>query len=353
MHISVIGGSGSGKTTLFQASSGVVYANKPNTDAVAVINVPDERIDKLSSIFKPRKTIYAKITVADTVAIEEGNVKSETISVKTLQEMRESDAFILVLRNFENGKPVDLAGEFFTVLHEFIFSDIVQIETRLQRIGKQAGKRESSALMQEEKVLIECLNHLNEGNPLSTLPLLEQDEKQLRGFRFLSRKPMMVVVNCDEKGTVMAGEGEVLCDLKKSIPPHIPVIAACGKLEAELAIMADEDRAIFMEEYSITQSVAGRIIGLAYETLGLISFLTVGDDECRAWPIRRGMNAQEAAAVIHTDLSQKFIRAETVSYDDFISHNGFAGCKKAGLWRLEGKAYVVRDGDIISIRAGN
>ncbi len=351
MYISIIGSAGCGKTTLFQALSRIIPDNKTGMDAVAVIDVPDERIDRLSAIFNPKKTIYARITLADTVAIEEGNVKSETINPKTLREMRESDAFLLVLRNFDNGNPIDLAGEFFTVFNEFIFADILQIENRLERIRKQPGKKENNALAQEEASLVECLEHLNAGQPLATLSLSEKDGKNLRGFRFLSQKPMMIVVNCDEE-RLSSSEG-VVSGLRKSIPPHAPVITACAKLEAELAVMTPDEQAIFMAEYGIKESVAGRIIRLAFDTLGLISFLTVGDDECRAWPIKRGTNAQEAAGAIHSDLAQKFIRAETVSYDDFIKLDGFAGCKKAGVWRLEGKTYIVQDGDILNIRAGN
>ena len=351
MHISVIGSAGCGKTTLFQAMSGVIPETKAGMDTIAVIDVPDERIDRLSEIFNPRKTVYTQITLADTVAIEEGNVRNETISAKTLQEMRESDAFLLVLRNFDNGNQTDLTGEFLTIFHEFIFSDIVQIENRLERIRKQSGKKENTVLAQEEASLTECLTQLNSGKPLATLPLFEQDGKHLKGFRFLSQKPMMVVVNCDEEKS--DSSDQIMIDLKKTIPSHIPVLSACAKLEAELALMAPDEQDAFMAEYGIRESAAGRIIRLAFDTLGLISFLTVGDDECRAWSIRKGMNAQDAAGAIHGDLSQKFIRAETVSYDDFFNHGGLAGCKKAGLWRLEGKTYIVQEGDIISIRAGN
>ncbi len=351
MNISVIGNTGCGKTMLFQALSGIALESKPNSDAVAVIDVPDERVDRLTEIFKPKKTIYARIALSDTVAIEEGNVRSETISAKTLREMRNSDAFLLVLRNFDNGEGVDLTGEFFTIFNEFIFADILQIENRLERMRKQQGKKESNALAQEEALLVECLDHLNSDKPLATLVSLKEHGKELRGFQFLSQKPMMAVINCDEEN--LSSSESIINDIRKTIPSHIPIITACAKLEADFAIMASEEKAVFMEEYGIKESVAGRIIRLALETLGLISFLTVGDDECRAWPIKNGMNAQEAAGAIHTDLSQKFIRAETVSYNDFILHGGFAGCKKAGVWRLEGKTYVVQDGDILNIRAGN
>jgi len=351
MHISIIGSPGCGKTTLFQALTGFVPEKKNGADVTATIEVPDERIERLVDIFHPRKTSYGKIAVADTVAIEEGNVKKETISPRTLQEMRAGDAFLLVLRNFDNGSPVDMEGDFRTIMDEFIFADMVQIETRLERIRKQGGKKDNPALLHEETSLGECLDHLNAGKPLSTLPLFQLDGKHLKGFRFLSQKPLMAVSNCDEEmlGRFDGRED----DLKAFIPSHIPVVAACGKLEAELALMNPSERTEFMAEYDIQESFAGRIIRLAFHTLGLISFLTVGEDECRAWPIRQGMNAQEAAGTIHTGLSDRFIRAETVSYDDFIHNGGFSGCRKAGTWRLEGKNYIVRDGDILTIRAGN
>jgi ribosome-binding ATPase YchF (GTP1/OBG family) len=161
----------------------------------------------------------------------------------------------------------------------------------------------------------------------------------------------MIVVNCVEAR--LAEAETIASQLRERLPGHIPVVAACGQLEAELTAMPPEEQAEFMDEYGIRESLRGRIIRLAYDTLGLISFLTVGEDECRAWPVRRGMSAQEAAGTIHTDLSRTFIRAETVSYEDFIRLDGFAGCKKAGVWRLEGKGYIVQDGDIMSIRAGN
>jgi ribosome-binding ATPase YchF (GTP1/OBG family) len=185
---------------------------------------------------------------------------------------------------------------------------------------------------------------------LGGLILDDADGKGLRGFQFLSLKPLMVVVNCSED--MMPDLQRVTEQVKRELHDMTPVIAACASIEAELAAMDPADRAAFMAEYGVTESLRGRLIGLAYRTLGLISFLTVGEDECRAWPIRKGMTAQEAAAAIHTDLSERFIRAETVAYEDFIRHGDFAACKKAGVWRLEGKQYIVQDGDIMSIRAG-
>jgi GTP-binding protein YchF len=351
MIISIIGAAGSGKTTLFQAMSGIESVNNTNSTTIATIEVPDERLETLKGIFNPKKTVYARVELSDTVAIEEGDVKNETVSSKALQQMRLSDAFLLVLRNFDNGSPPDPAQEFRTMYSEFILSDMAQIETRLERIKRQSGKKDNLQLLQEQTMLEQCLAHVNEEKPLTTLPCVEGDLKLLRGFQFLSQKPMMVVLNCGEEG--LEGSEEVTARIAPSLPPDTPLIAMCGKIEAELALMSHDEQVEFMGEYGIKEIVRSRIIRLAIETLGLITFLTVGEDECRAWPIRKGLNAQEAAGTIHSDFCNKFIRAETVAYDAFIQHNGFAGCKKAGVWRLEGKTYIVQDGDILTIRAGN
>ncbi len=349
MHISIIGSPGCGKTTLFRAFTGIAASDSTQASNVAVVEVPDERLDKLSAIFNPRKTVYGRIEVYDMPSIHEGDMKNDAIPAKQLQQMRLSDAFLLVLKQF--GEPTgDVLAGFHTVFSEFIISDMVQVETRLERIKKQNRKGEGTSLDQEAAALEQCLAHLEQGKPLSTLPLFQTDGRNLRGFQFLSQKPLMVVVNCSEEQ--MAQAGPVTDKVKAQVPEGVPVVAACLRLEAELAAMEPEDQAAFMAEYGVTESLRGRFIRLAYQTLGLISFLTVGEDECRAWPIRDGISAQEAAGTIHTDLSDRFIRSETVSYEDFIRYGDMAACKKAGVWRLEGKQYTVRDGDILCIRAG-
>jgi len=351
MYISIIGKAGSGKTTLFSALSGMASPTSGGSHGIVSIDVPDERLDYLTSVFNPKKTVHARVELSDTVAIDEGDLKNETINQKSLQQLRSSDAFLLVLRNFDNGESVSTLGDFRTIYAEFILSDMAQIEGRLERMEKQSVKKDNPSFQQEKALLEQCLNHLNNERPLSLLSLPDADDKRVRGFQFLSRKPMMIVINCPEKE--LSSAETVVAGLQSQLPDNIPVLAVCAKLEAELAIMSPEEQAIFMDEYGIKETIRGRIIHLAVDTMGLISFLTVGDDECRAWPIKKGMSAQDAAGAIHTDLSNKFIRAETVSYEAFVEHGGFAGCKKSGLWRLEGKTYVVQDGDILTIRAGN
>ncbi|OPY78754.1 MAG: Ribosome-binding ATPase YchF [Syntrophorhabdus sp. PtaU1.Bin058] len=353
MLISIIGNASCGKTTLFQALSGIDMNGRDagNPASITTIDVPDERLDTLTKIFKPRKTVYARIEASDTAAIREGDAKNETMNPKMLHQLRFSNAFLLVLRYFDNGYPVDPVGDYHTINTEFMLADIAQIEKRLERIACQNGKKDNTPLQQEKVLLEECLSHLNEGRPLNTLPTIKENGKALRSFQFLSEKPMMAVINyAEEKGRDMEG---VLAEMKQALPGNVPVIATCAKLEAELALVTPDEQAGLMAEFGITETIRSTIIQLSSRTLGLISFLTVGEDECRAWPIQDGMSAQDAAGTIHSDFYDKFIRAETVAYDAFIEHNGFAGCKKAGLWRLEGKTYIVRDGDILTIRAGN
>jgi GTP-binding protein YchF len=350
MNISIIGTSGSGKSTLFQALSGIAGINSPNPATLATIEVPDERLDTLTGIFKPKKTVRARIELSDMPPIGKDDVKNETVPAKSLQQMRLSDAFILVLQSFQQDLGADPLSDFSLILSEFILSDMAQIETRLDRINRQIGKKDTSPLQQEREMLQVCLDHLNEEKPLSTLDLLDKEGKSFRGFQFLSQKPMMVVVNCAED--MLSSIETMTEDFRKLLPQYIPSLVACASLEADLALMSPLERDDYMSAYGITEPLRPRIIRLACDTLGLIFFLTVGDDECRAWPIRKGVTAQEAAGTIHTDFFNKFIRAETVAYNDFMNHGGFAGCKKAGLWRLEGKTYIVQDGDILNIRAG-
>ena len=352
MYLSIIGSPGCGKTTLFRAFTGTGATDRPGgSSTTAIIEVPDSRLDRLSQIYKPKKTVHGRIEVYDMPAIQEGDMKSDSVPSKQLQQMRSSDAFILVLNNFDDLFGADPLAGFHGMISEFILSDMIQVEARLGRIKKQMGGRDSAPLEQEKGALEKCFAHLDQGLPLRELSLSDTEEKNLRGFQFLSIKPLMVVINCSEAKMDMAET--IAQDAKGKIGGSVPVVAACARLEAELVSMDPAERNAFMEEYGIHESLRARLIRLAYQTLGLISFLTVGDDECRAWPLRKGSNAQEAAAAIHTELSEKFIRSETVGYNDFILHGDMAACKKAGVWRLEGKQYVVQDGDILCIRAGN
>lgn len=349
MHIAIVGKQGSGKSTLFRALSGI--GTGTSRVEVAAIDVPDQRVDNLAAIFKPKKTSYVRIDVRDTAGIDQGDLKDEKANARLLQQLRESDAFLLVLAAFE-GPNANSAVETYRMFEtEFVLADMIQIESRLQRMEKQTKEKDNVIQQQEKAMLQACLAHLEAGSPLSTFPPLLKDDKSLKGFRFLSQKPVMAVLNCREEDITQSEKLESA--LRVCLPEQVPVVTTSAQLEEELSSLQPEEHAALMGDFGIKEPLRGKIIRLALDTLGLISFLTVGEDECRAWSIRKGMTAQEAAGTIHTDLSNKFIRSETVSYDDFMQFQGFPGCKKAGVWRLEGKQYVVRDGDILSIRAGN
>lgn len=349
MHIAIIGKQGSGKSGLFRALSG--GATGASRTDVAAIDVPDERVEKLAAIFNPKKTTYVRINVRDTTGISQGDLKDEKSNTKLLQQLRDSDAFLLVLAAFEETDTEQAAETFRMFEAEFILADMIQIENRLQRIEKQTKEKDNPAQQQEKSMLESCLAHLETGSSLSTFLSLEDEDRSVKGFRFLSQKPVMVVLNCREEDISRIDAMQSL--LEGTLPDHVPIVAASVRLEEELSLLQPEEHIALMADFGIKESLRGKIIRMARDTLGLISFLTVGDDECRAWSIKKGMTAQEAAGSIHTDLANRFIRSETVSYDNFMQFQGFPGCKKAGVWRLEGKQYVVQDGDILSIRAGS
>ncbi|HOJ43635.1 MAG TPA: DUF933 domain-containing protein [Syntrophorhabdaceae bacterium] len=338
MQIAIIGKHGVGKTTIFQALTGL-NQRSGQVSHVSMIDVPDSRLDYLSRFFNTKKTTYAKIEIEDT----------PSLMPDIYQKIRQTDAFILILPYFESMEK-DPVYEYKSVMNEFILSDMAQVEQRLERIAKQGEKRENPMLQYESEILNLCLAHLNEEKPLMSMTISEDGKRILRGFQFLSQKPMMVIINCSEDKLPESGNIEKL--FKDRIAEDIPSIAVCASLEAEIGIMSENDRRDFMTEYSIKEAIRERIIRLASETLGLITFFTAGEKECRAWHLRRGETVHEAARTIHTDFYNKFIRAEVVAYEDFVKYNGFAGCKKAGTFRLEGKTYIVKDGDIITIRAG-
>jgi len=242
MLISIIGNAGCGKTTLFQALSGIDMSSQRavNPGSITTIDVPDERLDALTKIFRPKKTVYARIEAADSAAIREGDAKNETMNPKMLHQLRFSDAFLLVLRCFDNGYAVDPVGDYHALNTEFILADMAQIEKRLERIENQNGKKDNPLLLQERTLLEECLSHLNEGKPLSTIPTIRETGKMLRSFQFLSEKPMMVVINhAEEGGCEMEGVMEAI---KLALPDNVPAVAACAKLEAELALVTPDER---------------------------------------------------------------------------------------------------------------
>ncbi|HDZ89701.1 MAG TPA: redox-regulated ATPase YchF [Deltaproteobacteria bacterium] len=344
MKLGIIGLPQAGKSTIFAALTGARGAaadRGSRTDTrLATVTVLDERIDFLSDIYKPKKTTYARIEylLPPGVGTSSGS-GSEGIF---WNQIRTCDALLHVVRNFEGtvGTPPAPEEDFRRIEEEMILSDLVVAEKRVERLelDRKRGKKPSE---EEASLINSCCQVLGDGRPLRESPGLAS-HPLLRGFTFLSAKPMFVILNNDD-------EDEELPEWK-DIPQGVDLLAVRGRLEMDIATMTPEEAQEFLEAYHIQESALDRVIRLSYRILNRISFFTVGADEVRAWPITAGTPALEAAGEVHSDIQQGFIRAETLSFEDLRTHGSFKEAKKAGLVRLEGKEYVVRDGDIINFR---
>ena len=339
MQISIIGLNQSGKTTLFSALSG----KGKTSDGIATVKVPDERIDRLSEIFKPKKTTYATIEFKD-IQIELDN--SGAFSTKTIGEIRNADALCIVIRSFKNDTVPHPSGtinplrDFQEIEEELIITDLLQIEKRLDRLQRE-GKQKGA----EYNILKRLKETLDNGKALNQTRITDEDKRLISGFKFLTLKPFIVVINSDENNSI--DDSSLIKYLAERGYNYIMVFA---KIEEEISQLNEGDQKAFMEDIGIKESIIGRLIKKSYEVVNLISFITAGEDEVKAWTIKKGSNAVEAAQKIHSDIARGFIRAEVVHYDDFIKEGSFKACKEKGLLRLEGKEYIVKDGDIINFR---
>ncbi len=358
MQIGIVGLPFSGKSTLFQTIT-KTHLDQSQLAKIeshqAVIKIPDERLDNLSEMFKPQKTTHTSIEFVDVVGLQKGDSGSTQFTGNFLSKVKTNDALIQVVRLFNNELvihpegTVNMMRDVNTFETEFILSDLAIVEKRIDSIKKQILKTQDDDLKRELTVLEKCDEILQSEKPLRDSDLSGDELQILKTYQLLSAKPMLIALNLDES---QINNTEQYLDslVKTKIGKNTKAIVFFGQLELEMSELNEEDAALFMKEYEIEESALESIIREAYNLLGLQSFFTVGEDECRAWTIHKGMNAQEAAGVIHTDFYNRFIRAEVVHYDDFITHGSFAHAKEHGVWRLEGKEYIVKDGDIISIR---
>jgi ribosome-binding ATPase len=352
MKIGLLGLQGSGKTTVFNASTKAeapvaAHSNGKAEPNVAVVKVLDERVDRLSELYVPRKTVYATVEFVDFVGLTETPAEEGTFSSTAMAMIKNMDALALVVRNFEDalqGSPTPLQ-DIRQINEELMLMDLIAVENRLGRIekGYQRGQRTES-LLKEEKALRRIQDNLSQSRPIREMALSSEEEKVIRGFQLLTKKPLMVILNSDE--TNFGKNSPLMAEIEKD---H-RAIEFAGKFEMELSRLDDEEAELFMEDMDIKESAYRRLTNLAYEILGYISFFTVGSDEVRAWNVHRGDTALDAAAAIHSDLARGFIRAECFSYDDCLQYGSEKGVKEKGLFRLEGKDYVVQDGDILNIR---
>jgi GTP-binding protein YchF len=358
VQVTIVGLPASGKSTVFNALTGGHaetggFSGSRASPNVAVVKVPDERLDRLTALFKPRKETHADVTYVD-VAIPAGAAREGTVAPDVLAQIRNADALLHVVRAFEAGtadRPVDPWRDVEELDLEFVVADLTVIQKRLEKLrtsGRHGSptERETNAL--EEELLARLEPHLGEGHPLRSLELDDQDEKRLRGYRFLSQKPVLLILNIDEARLPGAAELEAE-GRERYRQPRSDVAALAGKLEEEIGQLTSEDADLFMADLGIAEASRGRVIRITYGLLGLFSFFTAGEDECRAWTLRHGETAVDAGGVIHSDLARGFIRAEVVTFDDLMACGSLAEARKRGLLRSEGKGYQVRDGDVIQV----
>lgn len=359
----IIGLPSSGKTTVFnaltqaEAQTGTfgVATDEPN---LATVKVPDPRLDRLTELFQPQRKVPADVQYLDVAGIAKG-ISEKGMSGQLLGHLAQGDALVHVVRAFEDPnvphaeETVDPLRDIETLNLELMFSDLAIIDKRLQRLESQIPKMrgaEREAFEREQAVLTKLKAALEADTPLrEVVPDLDADDaKVLRGFGFLTAKPLLILVNVGEDQLGATTDTVVMQARERFQRPGVAIDALAGQIEMEIARLDEADAAVFMEDLGIRESGRDRVIRLSFDLLGLIPFFTVGPDECRAWTIRRGESAVEAAGTIHTDIQRGFIRAEVVSYDDLVAAGSIAEAKKAGTFRREGKTYTVQDGDTIN-----
>lgn len=383
MKIAIVGLSNSGKTTVFNALTGqnletTVYPTAGGEPNFGVVKVPDFRVDRLAEIYKPKKVTYAAVEYIDYFGLTKGDAAQNR---KVFDLIRDADAIVHVVRAFEDDSithplgSVNAMRDVETLELELVFGDLEFVEKRLERMEESSkkGKKPNEA---EKKLLLKCKDALEKEIPLRNISFDEEEKKTMKPFQFISIKPEVVVLNIGEKDlntektrnlekeveryfTKDSDSSPVTSNESSPSKPPLgmggskggcPSLSLCGKIEMEIAQLPPDEARAFLDDLGIDEPALNKLIHVSYGLLGLISFLTVGEDEVRAWTITKRTNAQKAAGKIHSDIEKGFIRAETVNYDDFISAGSMSAARDRGLLKLEGKTYEVRDGDIINFR---
>lgn len=347
-----------GKSTLFNAltKAGIAAENyafctiEPNA---GVVPMPDPRLDKLAEIVNPEKTIPTTMEFVDIAGLVAGASKGEGLGNKFLANIRETDAIAHVVRCFEDDdvqhvhNRIHPLEDIDIINTELALADLESVEKQLQRVLRVAKSGDKDAIKQKD-MLERLQDHLGAGNPVRSLELNDDEAKVVKQFHLLTVKPTMYIANVDEDGFENNPHLDAVRELAESEGAQI--VAICNKLEAEIAELDDEERDVFLEDLGMEEPGLDRVIRAGYNLLGLQTYFTAGVKEVRAWTVKVGATAPQAAGVIHTDFEKGFIRAEVVSYDDFVEYNGEQGAKEAGRWRLEGKDYIVKDGDVVHFR---
>jgi hypothetical protein len=358
LRAAFIGFPSSGKTTLFQLMTSAREAPKGKGDVnIGISRVPDERLDRLTAMYNPRKRVPATVEFTDLIA----PARTGAQGLVDVAGYKNADALVHVVRAFRGESiphpsgAVDPLRDAQAMEDELILADLGVAERRLERIDKDLKKGRSTELERERDVVLQCRDALEQGRPLRALQLAGDDLKRLRGFQFLSAKPLLLVINLDEADLAETGadteRAATLTGLTNFLARAATrAVALCAKIELEISQLEGEDAAAFLSDLGLKESGLDRVIRTSYDLLGYMSFFTVGEDECRAWSIARGTPAQLAAGEIHSDIQRGFIRAEVVAYDPLVTRGSMAACREHGEVRLEGKEYIVQDGDIINFR---
>jgi ribosome-binding ATPase len=348
MKVGIVGFAKAGKTTVFNTLTGleaeVGFGSKDKAN-LGIIKVPDARVDALGDVYTTRKRVFAEIAFVDVAGPEGDRAGDEKgLDARIVQHMRETDSLVHVVRAFESpfvSTPPDPARDLRGFEDELILTDLVQIERRLERLKKE---RDSD---RERDVMERCKAYLESEKPLRTFEFTSDEEQLVAGFRFLSQKPMLLLFNADEDG-ISGGIPPSFADAAEAA--GLETVLMCGRAEMEISQLSPEEQTEFLADMGISEPARDRFVQAAYRLLKLISFLTAGEDECRAWPIPTGTIAHRAAGVIHTDIEKRFIKANVVRYEDLIALGSMAKAKEAGKLRIEGKEYVVHDGDVIEFQ---
>ena len=358
MQVTIVGLPGSGKTTVFNALTGGHaetggFSGGRAAPNISVVRVPDLQVDRLAALFQPKKTTYADVTYVD-VAIPAGAAREGTVNPDVLAQIRNADALLHVARAFADptaATPPDPWRDVDELDVEFTVADLSVIEKRLEKLrtqGRHGSQAEREQAQREEALLQRLEPHLSDGKPIRAFGLTDDEELLLRGYRFLTQKPVLVLLNIDESALPTVA-GLEASGRERYAEPHTDVAALAGKIEAEIGELPVEDARLFMDDLGIAEPSRGRVIGLTYELLGLFSFFTAGEDECRAWTLRRGSTAVDAAGAIHSDLARGFIRAQVIGVDELLEAGSMAEARKRGTLRQEGRDYRMVDGDVVEV----
>ena len=350
MKVGLVGFAGSGKTTVFNTLTGLTaevggFGAREKAN-VGVIKVPDSRVDKLAELYNPKKQTYVEMSFVD-VAGPQGDQAERTetgLDPRLVQHMREVEALVHVVRGFDSPmltQPADAVRDIKAFDDELILTDMVQIENRIARLKKEKDSTRERELLERLKTALE------EERPLRDLEIAHEEHGVIAGFRFLSLKPLLLLLNVGEGEAGSEPPGDVVA---LAAARGLSLIAMSGRAEMDIAQLSEDEQREFLQDLGIKEPARDRFIRAAYQLLDLISFLTSGEDECRAWSIRRGTTAHRAAGVIHSDIERGFIRAEVVRFEDLIELKSEARCREQGKLKLEGKEYIVHDGDVIHFR---